>query len=154
MVTAPPDVPGWQSTRWGMQNTEIIAAVGSENLKIDPREQYGSFYSEISIPEVKIGEHSFHVVFQMDGDDRLAQVLIRHDSDREPVRAFTAAKSLLSERFGSPERQGTTDEFFWRFPTTTISLSTIFLRGISLSHVVIVFIPTANIKPKRSVAAF
>ncbi|MGY3443332.1 hypothetical protein [Bradyrhizobium sp. USDA 4473] len=31
-------MPGWQSIRWGMQSMEIIAAVGSKNLKIAPRD--------------------------------------------------------------------------------------------------------------------
>ncbi len=111
----------------------------------------GPFYSELSIPKVKIGAYTFSVVFQMDGGDRLVQVLIAHhseDEDREPVGAFGAAKSQLSERFGSPEREGTANEFHWSFPTTAISLSTLF------SRVFITFVPTANLKPKRSVAAF
>ena len=86
----------------------------------------GPFYSELSIPKVKIGAYTFSVVFQMDGGDRLVQVLIAHhseDEDREPVGAFGAAKSQLSERFGTPERKGTANEFHWSFPTTTISLA-------------------------------
>jgi hypothetical protein len=103
MVTAPLDVLGWQNTRWGMDSKEIIAAVGPE-LREVPRQQWGSVYSEMSIPEVKIGAYTFFVAFQMDQTDRLAQVLIRHDFadvDGEPVGAFGAAKSQLSERFGT-----------------------------------------------------
>jgi hypothetical protein len=153
MVTAVHDVPGWQNTRWGMDSKKIIAAVGPE-LREVPRQQWGPFYSEISIPEVKIGAYTFLVAFQMDEGDRLAQVLIRHHTeDGESDAAFGAAKSQLSERFGPPEREGTADEFHWSFPTTTISLSMI--RGSLLSSMVfITFAPTANLKPKRSAAAF
>ena len=155
MVTAPLDVLGWQNTRWGMDSKEIIAAVGPE-LREVPRQQWGSVYSEMSIPEVKIGAYTFFVAFQMDQTDRLAQVLIRHDFadvDGEPVGAFGAAKSQLSERFGTPERKGTANEFHWSFPTTTISLA--MMRGNFLpSMVFIQFIPTANLKPKHTVAAF
>jgi hypothetical protein len=155
MVTALHDVPGWQNTRWEMDSKQIIAAVGPE-LREVPRQQWGRFYSETSIPDVKIGAYSFFVVFQMDEGDRLAQVLIRHhteDGDGESVAAFGAAKSQLSERFGTPERVETADEFHWSFPTTTISLSMI--RGSLLSSMVfITFAPTANLKPKRSAAAF
>ena len=108
-----------------MDSKEIIAAVGPE-LREVPRQQWGSVYSEMSIPEVKIGAYTFFVAFQMDQTDRLAQVLIRHDFadvDGEPVGAFGAAKSQLSERFGTPERKGTANEFHWSFPTTTISLA-------------------------------
>jgi len=66
MVTALHDLPGWQNTRWGMDSKEIIAAVGPELREI-PRQQYGPFYSELSIPKVKIGAYTFSVVFQMDG---------------------------------------------------------------------------------------
>jgi hypothetical protein len=156
MVAAPSDVPGWQSTRWGMDSKEIIAVVGAE-LRETPRQQYGSFYSELSIPEVKIGAYTFFVAFQMNEGDRLAQVLIRHDAedaDRETVGAFGAAKSQLSERFGTPEREGTANSFHWSFPTTTISLSMLGGNNLMPSMVFITFVPTANLKPKRIVAAF
>jgi hypothetical protein len=154
-MTAPLDLLGWQNTRWGMDSKEIMAAVGPE-LREVPRQQYGPFYSELSIPEVRIGAYTFFVAFQMNEALRLAQVLIRHDSgevDREPVGPFGAAKLQLSERFGTAERDGTANEFHWSFPTTTISLA--MLRGtLSPSMVFITFVPTANLKPKRTVAAF
>ena len=83
-------------------------------------------------------------------------VLIRHDFadvDGEPVGAFGAAKSQLSERFGTPERKGTANEFHWSFPTTTISLA-MMRRNFVPYMVFIQFIPTANLRPKRTVAAF
>jgi len=137
-----------------MDSKEIIAAVGPEKLREIPRQQWGPFYSEISIPEVKIGAYTFFVAFQMDEGDRLVQVLIRHDDgDREPVGAFGAAKSQLSERFGTPERERTANDFHWSFPTTTISLSMIG-GNLLLSMVIITFVPTANLKPKPIIAAF
>jgi hypothetical protein len=86
-----------------------------------------------------------------------AQVLIRHDAadvDRETVAAFGAAKSQLSERFGTLEREGTANSFHWSFPTTTISLSTIGGNNLIPTMVFITFVPTANLKPKQIVAAF
>jgi hypothetical protein len=149
------DVLGWQNTRWGMTEKEIIEAVSMENLQISQPQNFEGSYSTLSITNTKIGDFYFDVLFQMSKeDDCLIRVLIRCEElkpDGYPARQFTAAKKILSERFGQPTRVGTTDDFQWKFPTTTITLSVIFIADL-YSLVAISFMPTGSVSP--SISAF
>jgi hypothetical protein len=151
------DLEGWQQTRWGMTTGEIIEAVGKENLRrVEETRSFNEFYADLTIPNVAIGQYEFDVVFQMGNEtDRLEQVLISYeeDPDRSPTSAFKAALKLLTEKFGSPERIGTSDEFQWRFPTTTIEASTMFVEGVA-SSVHIRFFPSEESASRTQIAAF
>jgi hypothetical protein len=149
------DVSGWQQTRWGMTADEIIAAVGSHIRKV-PREEYPNAWSELCIPDVEIGDYPFLVQFQMEKvTGTLTQVLIKHEEelDKEPTGAFNTARRVLSERFGQPKREGTSDTLVWAFPTTTITLSMFYIENI-LATVGIGFKPTSIAPTQTRPAAF
>jgi hypothetical protein len=148
------DVLGWQQTRWGMTADEIIAAVGSHIRKV-PREggDGDSWYSELCIPDVEIGDYPFFVQFQMDKvTGTLRRVVIKHEGelDKEPTGALNTARRVLSERFGKPKREGTSDTLVWAFPTTTIDLS---MSNI-LAQVSVAFNPTSIAPTQTRPAAF
>jgi hypothetical protein len=152
------DVLGWQQTRWGMTNDETIAVVGSD-IRKGSRTGGGdgdSWYSELSIPDVRIGEYPFFVEFQMDKfTGTLTRVMIKHDGelDKEPIGAFNTARRVLSERFGQPKRDGTSDTLVWAFSTTTIMLTMFYIEDI-MSVVGIGFHPTAIAPTQMRPAAF
>lgn len=149
------DVLGWQATRWGMTSEEIISIVGSANIRRGNRKQYKGSYAELTIPDVKIETFPFDVIFQMaDDNDRLHQVLITHDDLdlADPQRAFEAARRMLTERFGKPERVGTTDAWLWAFKSTYIYLEKIYLPDI-VGSAYIRFRP-ANRADQPTISAF
>jgi hypothetical protein len=150
------DLPGWQQTRWGMTESEIIEAVGSERLHRIPKEVGNNWYAELIIQNVDIGRFSFDITFQMANDNgRLQQVMIRHEAppDKEPTEQFRSTMQILSERFGQPKRFGTSDTWAWSFPTTTIYLDTFCLEDMA-SFVAIRFAPSSRGTPMKNLSAF
>jgi hypothetical protein len=150
------DLPGWQQTRWGMTESEIIEAVGSERLRRIPREVGNNWYADLTIQNVEIGRFQFDITFQMANDThRLQQVMIRHEApaDKEPTTEFRSTMQILSERFGSPTRLGTSDTWAWSFPTTTIYLDTFCLQDMA-SYVAIRFSPSNRRANSKDIAAF
>jgi hypothetical protein len=137
------DLAGWQNTRWGMTRDEVLATVGPQNLA---RQHVGvpddAWYCDYIIPAVSVGPYTFTIYFQMDSrSQKLFQVRLTHvreNPDCEPVRAFDTALHMLTERFGTPQRVGTEEEWEWAFATTTIRLSTLFVEGI-VSDVHVIF---------------
>ena len=149
------DVLGWQQTRWGMTADEIIAAVGS-HIRKGPREDGDSWYSELCIPDVEIGDYPFFVQFQMDKvTGTLRRVMIKHEEelDKEPTGALNTARRVLSERFGQPKREGTSDTLVWAFPTTTIRLTMHYIEDI-MAAVGVAFNPTSIAPTQTRPAAF
>jgi len=150
------DLEGWQDTRWGMTERELVAAINSAELLHIHREDYLSHYADYSLPNLDVAGFYFDVTFQMDkNSNRLSQVLIKHDADphTKPTKAFSSALKLLTEKLGKPERAGTSDEFVWKFPTTTVCLSVYFSEEI-LSFVSVIYCPTASYQPKDKRSAF
>lgn len=149
------DVLGWRATRWGMTKADILHVIGANNLTETSRQDFRYVYSELEIKSVKIGEFDFDVVFQMGTEThRLEQVLVRYeDLDlRDPDPAFRTAKNILSETFGKPARDGTSDDWVWRFPTTVIEISKSYMPEL-WSAVYIRFRP-ATTEQSLAVAAF
>jgi hypothetical protein len=150
------DLPGWQQTRWGMTESEIIEAVGSARLRRIPREIGNNWYAELTIQNVEIGRFPFDITFQMANDtDRLQQVIIRHEAspNKEPTSEFRSTMQILSERFGQPQRVGTSDSWSWTFPTTTIYLDTFCIEDMA-SFIAIRFTPSDRGAAIKEIFAF
>ncbi|MCA3339109.1 MAG: hypothetical protein INF90_11350 [Roseomonas sp.] len=148
------DLLGWRSTRWGMTKADILNAIGSDKVMETNRQDFQRFYSELEIKYAKIGEFDFNVVFQMGVEThRLEQVLLSYDDLdlRDPEAAFRTAKSLLSETFGKPARVGTSDDWFWPFPTSEIIIGKFYIPEIA-SSVSIRFRPTGAGHPLEMAA--
>lgn len=152
------DLLGWQNTRWGMTETEIIASVGAERLRHIERIVFGvDAYTDLIIPSVNIDRYPFEVRFQMKGNtNRLIQVLLNHESDElssEPIQQVNAARKLLSEKFGAATRDGTSNTWYWEFPSTTIMIHTYFIEDITSSAFIRFFAPGEMPGPEK-VSAF
>lgn len=149
------DLLGWQTTRWNMTEAQVIEATGGAAQPPDKVEQYANARGRLTIPNVKIGEFDFTVVFQFAMDkDALIRVLVKHDDDpsARPSQAFGAAKAVLVERFGPGSRVGTSADWGWDFKTTSVRLSATHIDGV-LNFVAIMFAPADTMAPK-SVPAF
>ena len=148
------DLLGWRSTRWGMTKTDVLNAIGSDKVTETIRQDFQHVYSELEIKYAMIGEYDFHVFFQMGVEThRLEQVLLSYDDLdlRDPEAAFRTAKSLLSETFGKPARVGTSDDWFWPFPTSEIIIGKFYIPEI-VSRVSIRFRPTGAGHPSKMAA--
>ncbi len=90
------DVEGWQNTRWGMNEDQIIEVVGHEHLRRVDREDFQRFYADLAIPFVNIGEYEFTVRFQMSKDKcLLEQVLVRREGPSSEDQSGVAAEALI-----------------------------------------------------------
>lgn len=147
------DVLGWQQGWWGMTADEMVATFGSQLQKLPKRDLYSGMYAEYVIPNYKVDDDRYTVIFQMDNRTlRLAQVLIQSDEyskDRPNLRPFNALEALLSQKYGpmryhKDENEGfESHERLWAFKTTTIELSYLFMNGIS-SQLTIRYYPTSS----------
>lgn len=128
---APPaDVPGWKDARWGMNEAELAAALGSRLEVLPGRWEYGEAYATRAIHDAKVGDLRFRAFFQMGAStDRLQQVLLerrREDSNRfgfEETKAALEAAYGAAHRFCLRERPPGAPriaQLTWRFPTTTV----------------------------------
>ncbi len=131
------DVPGWESTRWGMSEAEILSVFGSRLRKLPKREKFLNLHVDYVIPEYELEGGTYTVFFQMDNKtEKLSQVLIRlyEQKVRTPrVEIFDSLAASLKQQYGEPD--GKKDDSYsfgkfkgvemsrtWKFPTTTIEL--------------------------------
>src|SRR5947209_7188490 len=150
------DLLGWQQTRWGMSEAEIIVSVGKEQLKKTPRQKYQGMYSDLMIPSVDVGKIPFDIIFQMEeASNQLSQVLVSNIGDPQLgcAGAVAAARKLLTERFGTPERIGSSDGWQWVFPTTTIEIFALEIEDIS-ADTYVRFFPTKTGRASKQTSAF
>lgn len=103
------DLFGWLETRWGMDSYYVLLLnLHKQQYEIGSRTD---FEVELSFTEVRFPRSK-----------RLSRV--RLIVDRETIKASDVAscRAVISEAFGKPTRNGTSDTLVWRFPTTTVSL--------------------------------
>ncbi|HEX7318566.1 MAG TPA: hypothetical protein VF297_31955 [Pyrinomonadaceae bacterium] len=148
------DVLGWQQGWWGMTADELLQTFGSQLQKLPKRDLYRGTYAEYVIPNYRVDNDPYTVIFQMDNrTNRLAQVIVRSEEypkESPHPSAFDRLEALLSQKYGSVRYRKDDDEgrFVrrerqWVFPTTTIDLSYSFMQGIS-NGVTIRYYPTAS----------
>ena len=132
------DVLGWENSRWGMSDKDLVAAFGSRLQKLPKREAFLKWHTDYVI-STQSGGVVYTVFFQMaDDTNRLSQVLVRLNemeskTSREDV--FKLLASSLGHDYGEPTAQ--TNERYrflskfngmalsrtWKFPTTTMELA-------------------------------
>lgn len=132
----PKDVLGWQRTRWGMYDEDIVRVFGSKAEKLPQLELYGSGHLGYVVPGINLKGQRYSAYFQMDGAGKLSEVDVRLDQMESRVPrddVFNSLESLLTHQYGVPdskkdERPSETPIKFlslrrtWRFPTTTVEL--------------------------------
>ncbi|MDQ3819286.1 MAG: hypothetical protein M3247_05555, partial [Thermoproteota archaeon] len=134
----PKDVVGWQGTRWGMSEQDLIGVFGSRLKKLPKRMDFLKWHVDYVIPEFQLENNIYTVFFQMDDKtNKLAQVLIRLNEMESQIpreQIFNNLVSLLTREYGSPSGNADNRYSFlvkykgidlsrtWKFPTTTIEL--------------------------------
>lgn len=145
------DLLGWQNTRWGMTEEEIIEHMPDAPFQPVPHQDFGTAYCKLILSRVKIGDSAFEVLMQMNKDtDRLSHVLIKNDGDPSYAAdktVFNDTLRILTERFGKPARTATSNAYNWTHPTTTVELFTIEIKDI-LCRIAVSFRPTENWTPE------
>lgn len=142
----PQDVTGWQGTRWGMTDTEIIKVFGSSVTRIEKRvtNQYGNV--DLIIPAYFINNIKLRVSFRMDDAGKLKEVVLG-DSKLSTIRddtPFNELADLLTRKYGQCGREtnepNETRTMVWNFPSTTIILSYSYVRTFGASSLGIRYI--------------
>src|SRR5215468_5690102 len=122
----PIDLSGWEKSRWGMSDKDLIAVFGSRLQKLSKRQAFYKWHTDYVIP-VELAGESYTVFFQMaDDTDKLSQVLVRLNEmkSRTPREdLFNALASALAHDYGEPDAK-TNDRY--RFSSK--------FNGLELSH--------------------
>lgn len=153
-MAAVEDLLGWRDTRWGMSDSEIEAVLDRAKLKRLPnRLTINGLNAEDCIPyydllygPLVIGNTNFNVKFIMrpyPSQDRLATVVIQ--SERWSAISKGEAviiRQIISEKLGKFRRNGSSEEFWWAFKTTTVTY--FYILGRDDGVACIQFMPTAN----------
>lgn len=97
------DVPGWQGVRWGMSSAELDVALGRGVQRLKNRLDYGLYYSDRMVPEVRMGDARFAAMFQMDkGSGRLRQILLEMRRPAVSPKSYGELLKALRGRYGTP----------------------------------------------------
>lgn len=152
------DVVGWEGTRWGMSEAELLRVFHSRLKKLPTREEFQSWYADYVIPEFKLEDEPFTVFFQMDKNThRLSQILIRLNEQKSRIpreQIFNNLASPLAREYGKPSQKiddrysfkgkykGIELNSTWKFPTTTVELEYGWDDQIYASLLTIRYFPT------------
>jgi hypothetical protein len=161
LAIAPPahaldDVSGWQTTNWGMTESEVKGSLESLGLQLTPLPTpYGRslgaapFKTTVEMP----GGH-YDAIFLFSGDThRLGRVLLRTVDFSRPhaLKLHDILLRALTEQYGRPgetESRGSTALLTrWTFRTTTVALSMYTdtaVRGNPVTQVSVIYAPTAT----------
>jgi hypothetical protein len=97
------DVPGWQGVRWGMSTAELDSVLGRGLQKLKFRLDYGLYYADRMVPEVRMGDARFAAMFQMDkGSGRLRQILLEMRKPAVSPKSYGELLKALKARYGTP----------------------------------------------------
>lgn len=152
------DLAGWQDTRWGMTEKELLETVKTGIKKLEKRATYDDgLYVDYTIPDYEIEGRKYEVSFQFDGKtNKLARVLIKDYSLQKVTipqdGAFNALETLLTRKYGAAgykkDDKGRDDMSLkrqWVLPTTTLELSYSWLGGeLKFSLLTITYFPTKS----------
>lgn len=153
----PKDLLGWEKSRWGMSDKELIAEFGSRLHKLPKRQVFLKWHTDYVVP-VELAGGTYTVFFQMaDDTNKLSQVLVRLNemksrTPREDI--FNALAASLAHDYGEPASKihdryrfstkfnGVAFSRTWRFPTTTIELAYDWDDQIFASTLTVRYFPT------------
>ena len=152
----PKDIDGWNKTRWGMTENEVLEALEGKATTIGEPKKYKNGYSPIVLKEIQINDHKYTANFVFDNNNKkLVMVIIEFDNTPFEVN-FTTLEQMLVGKYGAPSfkndnvmppRGGSRlpDKALtrsWNFPSTIIELNYVDLK---------IFKPTLQIIYKKNI---
>lgn len=142
----PNDVFGWNKSRWGMTEEEILETFKSQAERLDKMETYQggykNYYALIGIDNFDILGDNYKIRFLMDESKTLAKVLIKVEGDDPSETRYRILEQLLVEKYGPPsykyEGKESTElihsitsiTMSWNFPSTIIEIKYVEITGI------------------------
>jgi len=159
------DVLGWESSRWGMSETNLVGAFGSRLTTLPQAKSFLDLHTDRVIA-LELAGNQFTVFFQMDNrTNSLSQVLVRLNEMEARVprdELFSKLDSQLTQQFGAATSHSDERDFkssiksvylnrTWKFPTTTVELYYGWDSQIYASLLTIRYFPTnaARINQRR-----
>ncbi|MCC6468923.1 MAG: hypothetical protein IT563_11445, partial [Alphaproteobacteria bacterium] len=96
------DLPDWLHARLGQTSAAVAKELGDKAMRLDPPLDYGAVKAKLLVKGVPVGGMAMTALYQFDGQDKLAQVLLeRRDAGSTP-KSFAAIDGALQEALGKP----------------------------------------------------
>jgi hypothetical protein len=136
----------WRLARWGMTDSEILAAFKGEATLRPTVEKYKTGISRVWIEGLKIEGKPFNASFVLDPKtDKLKQIILELDkSEKSTDLFFPKFEQALTEKYGTPDFRHDdrkTDSLSrtrsWNRGKTRIELKLFELHSINLKHLAI-----------------
>jgi hypothetical protein len=160
------DVLGWENSRWGMSERNLISSFGSRLTKLSEPMSFLDLHTDHIVAALEIQGQRFTVFFQMNNrTNRLSQVLVRLNEMEARLprdELFSNIDSQLTHQYGSATSRSDERDFkstiksvylyrTWKFPTTTVELYYGWDSQIYASLLTIRYFPTdgARINERR-----
>jgi hypothetical protein len=159
------DVLGWENSRWGMSETNLVTTFGSRLTKLPEPKSFLDLHTN-HVATLKLAGEPFTVFFQMDNrTNSLSQVLLRLNEMESRVpreELFNKLDSQFTRQYGSRTSRSDERDFkstiksvylsrTWKFPTTTVELYYGWDSQIYASLLTIRYFPTdaARVNERR-----
>ena len=159
------DVLGWENSRWGMSETNLVNTFGSRLTKLPEPKSFLNLDTN-HVATLELAGEPFTVFFQMNKrTNTLSQVLVRlneMESRLPREELFNKLDSQLTRQYGSATSRSNERNFIstiksvylsrtWKFPTTTLELYYGWDSQIYASLLTIRYFPTdaARINERR-----
>lgn len=141
------DVKGWGNTTWGMSEDQLI--------KLYPAIKRIS-ENRLTLSNIVIGMSKYEVILVMDRSKKLKEVFVAaNEKDMILKRQFDELEKELSLKYGPPALKNRPSSTVaneavsaWTFPSTTIELSYVLMRGLddksNVNHLIIRYRPNIS----------
>lgn len=141
---------GYGNTKWGMDPSEVVAALGNGAHLISP-EKYKDNFGKVRIDNVSIDSGLYTVIFLFDSADRLVQTNVASNEKKNEgiaARQFGTLNQLLTQKCGKPEFSDPS-KVTWKLPDTTVELSKMVISG-TMAQTVVRYIPNSRVASDTS----
>lgn len=145
----PADVGGWSTTKWGMAEEDIIAALPGQATRLTSpanTRTYPTGTVNVGIESMNIVNHDFKIHFLMDKKDKLARVLVKTGVSELSESVAQNLQALLVEKYGTPTfADKTIDRDLkkrvakWVFPSTIIQMDFMSAPLANIGYLVVVY---------------
>lgn len=130
------DPAGWTRARWGMTAADLAAVFPDADRRPPEKDAI------LAIDSIDLAGARFRVVMYPDAGGGLAEVHLGVTPPEAGTDAlFQTVENLLADKYGRPwqSTESDTTTLQWTFPTTTIQLRRLRLRGATRSIVDLIY---------------